>query len=42
MVFSLVGVLISLFRGALRQLQQASIAYSHLGLYAFFTMVIFG
>src|SRR6266513_3071608 len=42
-VFSVVGVLISL-RSTARYLHftQASIAYSHLGLYAFFTMVIFG
>src|SRR5215470_8954339 len=42
-VFSLVGVLISL-RSVARYVNftQASIAYSHLGLYAFFTMVIFG
>src|SRR5881392_2822325 len=42
-VFSLVGLLISL-RSVERYLNftQASIAYSHLGLYAFFTMVIFG
>ncbi|HEX7518298.1 MAG TPA: cbb3-type cytochrome c oxidase subunit I [Chthoniobacterales bacterium] len=42
-VFSLVGVLISL-RSVARYVQftQASIAYSHLGLYAFFTMVMFG
>jgi cytochrome c oxidase cbb3-type subunit 1 len=42
-VFSLVGVLISL-RSVARYVSftQASIAYSHLGLYAFFTMVIFG
>src|SRR6266436_661756 len=42
-VFSVVGVLISL-RSAARyaQFTQVSIAYSHLGLYAFFTMVIFG
>src|SRR5678809_762885 len=42
-VFSLVGVLISL-RSVARYLHftQASIAYSHLGLYAFFTMVMFG
>jgi cytochrome c oxidase cbb3-type subunit 1 len=42
-VFSLVGVLLSL-RSVERYLgfTQASIAYSHLGLYAFFTMVMFG
>ena len=42
-VFSLVGILISL-RSVARYVNftQASIAYSHLGLYAFFTMVIFG
>src|SRR6476646_10424428 len=42
-VFSVVGVLISL-RSVARYVNftQASIAYSHLGLYAFFTMVIFG
>jgi cytochrome c oxidase cbb3-type subunit 1 len=42
-VFSLVGVLIS-FRSVSRYLDftQASVAYSHLGLYAFYTMVIFG
>jgi cytochrome c oxidase cbb3-type subunit I len=42
-VFSVVGVLISL-RSLARYVNftQASIAYSHLGLYAFFTMVIFG
>src|SRR5205807_4358864 len=42
-VFSVVGVLISL-RSVARYVSftQASIAYSHLGLYAFFTMVIFG
>ena len=42
-VFSLVGVVISL-RSVARYVNftQASIAYSHLGLYAFFTMVIFG
>src|SRR5438105_1008668 len=41
--FSLVGVFISL-RSVARYVNftQASIAYSHLGLYAFFTMVIFG
>src|SRR5437764_8027803 len=42
-VFSLVGVLISLRSVASYvNFTQASIAYSHLGLYAFFTMVIFG
>ncbi len=42
-VFSALGVLISL-RSVARfvNFTQASIAYSHLGLYAFFTMVIFG
>src|SRR5438876_8780245 len=42
-VFSLLGVLISL-RSVARYIDftQASIAYSHMGLYAFFTMVIFG
>ena len=42
-VFSVIGVLISL-RSVARYVNftQASIAYSHLGLYAFFTMVIFG
>ena len=42
-VFSVVGVLISL-RSVARYVNftQASIAYSHLGLYAFFTMIIFG
>jgi cytochrome c oxidase cbb3-type subunit 1 len=42
-VFSLVGVIIS-FRSVARYLNftQASVAYSHLGLYAFYTMVIFG
>src|SRR6267143_4577304 len=42
-VFSLLGVLISL-RSVERYLNftQASIAYSHLGLYAFYTMVMFG
>src|SRR5467141_2854295 len=41
--FSAVGVLISL-RSVARYVNftQVSIAYSHLGLYAFFTMVIFG
>ena len=41
--FSAVGVLISL-RSVARYVHftQASIAYSHLGLYAFFTMVMFG
>src|SRR3954463_6265655 len=41
--FSAVGVLISL-RSTARYLDftQASVAYSHMGLYAFFTMVIFG
>src|SRR2546428_6008336 len=42
-IFSVIGVLISL-RSVARYVNftQASIAYSHLGLYAFFTMVIFG
>jgi cytochrome c oxidase cbb3-type subunit 1 len=42
-VFSVVGLLISL-RSVARYVNfsQTSIAYSHLGLYAFFTMVIFG
>src|SRR5947199_2990149 len=42
-VFSLIGVLISL-RSVARYVNfsQASIAYSHLRLYAFFTMLIFG
>ena len=42
-VFSLVGVLVSL-RSVARYVNfsQASVAYSHLGLYAFFTMIIFG
>ncbi len=42
-VFSLVGVLISL-RSVARYVQftQASVAYTHLGLYAFFTMIMFG
>lgn len=42
-VFSALGVLISL-RSVARYVNftQASIAYSHLGLYAFFTMVMFG
>jgi len=42
-VFSLVGVIISL-RSMARYLQftQASVGYSHLGLYAFFTMIMFG
>src|SRR5215831_6017325 len=42
-VFSVVGLLISLRSVASYvNFTQASIAYSHLGLYAFFTMVIFG
>ncbi len=42
-VFSLLGILISLRSGAhYFQFTQASIAYSHLGLYGFFTMVMFG
>jgi cytochrome c oxidase cbb3-type subunit I len=42
-VFSVIGLLISL-RSVARYVNfsQTSIAYSHLGLYAFFTMVIFG
>jgi cytochrome c oxidase cbb3-type subunit I len=42
-VFSLVGVLISL-RSTARYLNfsEASVAYSHMGLYAFFTMIMFG
>src|SRR3989475_1355370 len=42
-VFSVVGILISL-RSTARYLHfsQASIAYSHMGLYAFFTMIMFG
>src|SRR5213595_884342 len=42
-VFSALGVVLSL-RSTSRYLDftQASVAYSHLGLYAFFTMVIFG
>src|SRR5947209_4205061 len=42
-VFSLVGVLISL-RSTARYLNfsEASVAYSHIGLYAFFTMIMFG
>jgi cytochrome c oxidase cbb3-type subunit 1 len=42
-VFSVVGILMSL-RSVARYLHftEASIAYSHLGLYAFFTMVMFG
>jgi cytochrome c oxidase cbb3-type subunit 1 len=42
-VFSALGVLISL-RSVARYLNfsQANIAYSHLGLYAFFSMIIFG
>src|ERR1700730_5827923 len=42
-VFSVVGLLISL-RSVARYVNftQTSIAYSHLGLYAFFTMVMFG
>src|SRR5437667_7838036 len=42
-VFSVVGLLISLRSVAgYVNFTQTSIAYSHLGLYAFFTMVIFG
>jgi len=42
-VFSLFGVFISL-RSIARYLQftQASVAYSHMGLYAFYTMIMFG
>jgi cytochrome c oxidase cbb3-type subunit 1 len=42
-VFSLLGVLLSL-RSVTRYLEftQASVAYSHIGLYAFFTMIMFG
>ena len=42
-VFSLVGILVSL-RSTARYLHftQASIAYSHMGLYAFVTMILFG
>jgi cytochrome c oxidase cbb3-type subunit 1 len=42
-VFSVVGVLISL-RSVARYLDfsQASVAYSHMGLYAFVTMILFG
>src|SRR5437763_4155997 len=42
-VFSLLGVLISL-RSVARYVDfsEASIAYSHMGLYAFFTMIMFG
>jgi len=42
-VFSVVGILICL-RSVARYLEftQASVAYTHLGLYAFYTMVIFG
>ena len=42
-VFSVVGILISL-RSIARYLDftQASVAYSHLGLYAFVTMILFG
>ncbi|MBA3762298.1 MAG: cbb3-type cytochrome c oxidase subunit I, partial [Chthoniobacterales bacterium] len=42
-VFSLVGLLISLrSMASYVQFTQMSIAYSHLGLYAFFTMIMFG
>jgi cytochrome c oxidase cbb3-type subunit 1 len=42
-VFSLVGVLISLRSMAqFVQFTQASVGYTHLGLYAFFTMIMFG
>jgi cytochrome c oxidase cbb3-type subunit 1 len=41
--FSIVGVIISLRSMArIVQFTQVSVAYSHLGLYAFFTMVMFG
>ena len=42
-VFSVIGILISL-RSTARYLDftQASVAYSHLGLYAFVTMILFG
>jgi cytochrome c oxidase cbb3-type subunit 1 len=42
-VFSIVGLLISL-RSAARyfHFSEATVAYSHLGLYAFFTMIMFG
>jgi cytochrome c oxidase cbb3-type subunit I len=42
-VFSVLGILISL-RSTARYLHftEASIAYSHMGLYAFFTMIMFG
>src|SRR5256886_9089460 len=42
-VFSVLGILISL-RSTARYLHftEASVAYSHIGLYAFFTMVMFG
>src|SRR6266516_5321192 len=42
-VFSVLGILISL-RSTARYLHftEASIAYSHIGLYAFFTMIMFG
>ena len=42
-VFSLVGILISLRSVATYvHFTQVSVAYSHLGLYAFFTMIMFG
>src|SRR5207237_5545268 len=42
-VFSVIGVLISLRSVATYvNFSEVSIAYSHLGLYAFFTMTIFG
>src|SRR5438105_15797913 len=42
-VFSVIGVLISLRSiASYVNFTEASIAYLHLGLYAFFTMVIFG
>lgn len=42
-VFSLVGVLLSLRSVAgIVQFTEASVAYTHMGLYAFFTMVMFG
>src|ERR1700726_4402418 len=42
-VFSIVGILISL-RSTARYLHftEANVAYSHMGLYAFFTMIMFG
>jgi cytochrome c oxidase cbb3-type subunit 1 len=42
-VFSLLGVFLSLRTIAgVMQFTEASVAYSHLGLYAFYTMVMFG